>query len=84
MWTPLLRLLSVLKRVPYIFYCLRRKAGKIEKKKQKQLTIIKVEQRHFFLFFLALFLERLGRRFRFSRLENKEKLSRIDAVHAAV
>lgn len=39
----------------------------------KILTIIKVEQRHFFLLFLALLLDRLRRRFRFSCLEGDEK-----------
>lgn len=41
----------------------------------KRLTIIKVEQRHFFLaFFLVLFLDRLKRRFGFSCLDGDKHI----------
>ena len=49
--------------------------GSRELTEMKILTVIKVEQRHFFLLFLALFLDRLGRGFRLSRLEGDERKS---------
>lgn len=42
-------------------------------REMKVLTIIKVEQRHFFFLFLALFLDRLWWRFSFSCLEGDER-----------
>lgn len=39
----------------------------------KTLTIVKVEQRHFFLLFFAVFLDRFGMRLRFSCLERDKE-----------
>lgn len=37
------------------------------------LTVVKVEQRHFFLLFFVLFLDRFGRRLRFCCLDGHER-----------
>lgn len=55
------------------YFCILSQEQKVYRGVKKKLTIIEVEQRHFFLLFLALFLDRLRRRFWFSCLEGDER-----------